>query len=76
MTTVTVPSNPLLTQPEAAAFLRANPRTLERWRMTGAGPPFVKIGRKVGYRLLDLEVWLEQQRRTHTGAPAAPSAGR
>ena len=64
-------SSPLLTPQEAAEFLRSKDRTLERWRSTGDGPPFVKVGRKVVYRLTDLNAWLEQQRRTHTGAPAA-----
>jgi hypothetical protein len=56
----------LLTQEEAAAFLRVNPRSLERWRAIGDGPTFVKLGRKVLYRLRDLETWIESQTRTRT----------
>ena len=26
-------------------------------------PPFIKLGRKIWYRLLDLEVWIEHNRR-------------
>lgn len=59
-------SSPLLTPEEAAEFLRTKPRTIERWRHAGGGPPFLKIGRRVCYRLSDLEGWLAQQRRAHT----------
>ncbi len=33
-------------------------RTLERWRSTGEGPPFIRLGRMVGYREPDVERWL------------------
>ena len=39
--------DPLYVTNEAAALLRSNPRTLERWRTTGEGPTFVKLGRRV-----------------------------
>ena len=33
-------------------------RTLQRWRVTGDGPPFVRLGaRRVAYRLSDAEAW-------------------
>jgi Helix-turn-helix domain len=40
----------LLTQREAATLLRLSERTLERLRVTGAGPVYVKAGRSVRYR--------------------------
>lgn len=46
-----------LTQSEAAELLRLSPRTLERHRVAGTGPMFVKAGRRVLYRQLDLEAW-------------------
>ncbi len=33
-------------------------RTLERWRSTGEGPPFIRLGRMVAYREADVERWL------------------
>jgi len=30
-------------------------RTLERWRWIGCGPNYTKIGRRVVYRLVDVE---------------------
>jgi hypothetical protein len=48
----------LLTQREAANVLRLSERTLERSRVTGFGPPFCKLGRRVLYRQDDLERWI------------------
>lgn len=48
-----------LTQEEAAELLRISPRTLERYRVAGSGPRFVKAGRRVLYRRGDLEAWTE-----------------
>jgi hypothetical protein len=48
----------LLTQREAAIALRLSERTLERSRVTGLGPPYVKAGRRVLYRSTDLDAWI------------------
>jgi hypothetical protein len=48
----------LLMQHEAAALLRLSERTLERFRVTGFGPPFIKAGRRVLYRPSDLDEWI------------------
>ena len=48
----------LLTQREAARVLRLSERTLERLRVTGSGPVYVKAGRSVRYREADLEAWI------------------
>jgi len=60
-------SSDLLTPEEAAELLRARSRTLERWRRTGTGPRFAKIGRGVVYPRADLES-VAAQTREHTGA--------
>ena len=49
----------LLTQSDAAKLLRLSERTLERLRVTGGGPKFVKAGRAVRYRECDLEAWID-----------------
>jgi hypothetical protein len=41
-------------------------RTLQRWRITGAGPNFVKVGHAVRYRQQDLEDWIARQCRSRT----------
>lgn len=46
-----------LNQVELAARLKISSRTLERWRWTGEGPAFLKIGGRVIYRLEDVEAY-------------------
>jgi predicted DNA-binding transcriptional regulator AlpA len=50
---------PLLNQREAAMSLRLSERTLERLRVAGGGPRFLKAGKAVRYREVDLERWIE-----------------
>jgi excisionase family DNA binding protein len=50
----------VLTQREAASLLRVSERTLERLRVTGHGPLYVKTGRLVRYRESDLHAWLDR----------------
>ena len=35
-------------------------RTLQRWRWKKKGPPYLKIGGRVAYRLSDIERWEEE----------------
>jgi len=48
----------LLTTEQAAWLLRISRKTLERMRVEGRGPKFVKIGRCVRYRQRDLLTWI------------------
>jgi predicted DNA-binding transcriptional regulator AlpA len=48
----------LLTQRDAALALSLSERTLERMRVQGFGPPFVRCGRSVRYRSSDLDQWI------------------
>ena len=45
----------LLTQREAALALRLSERTLERWRVQGIGPRFVRLNNSIRYRQQDLD---------------------
>ncbi len=45
---------PCLTQKELARRWTISHRTLERWRLTGQGPAFMKIGGRIIYRLEDV----------------------
>ena len=38
-------------------------RTLQRWRLEGVGPTYVKLGRLVRYRQSDLDAFLDQLTR-------------
>ncbi|MFU8778864.1 MAG: helix-turn-helix transcriptional regulator [Roseovarius sp.] len=51
-----------LNQARLANRWQISPRTLERWRWTGEGPAFLKIGGRVVYRLEDVEAY-ENSRR-------------
>lgn len=49
-----------LDEAAAARLLNVHRRTLQRWRASGDGPPFVRIGpRRVGYRLDAIAKWAE-----------------
>ncbi len=50
-----------MTTTEAAAYLRSTKATLETWRYTRTGPPYVKSGARVFYRQPDLDGWLAAQ---------------
>ncbi len=49
----------IVTEAEAARLLRLSVRTLQRLRIEGDGPPFVRLtsGRRLGYLRTDLETW-------------------
>ena len=51
---------------EASAFLGLSPRTLDRYRVTGEGPPFFKFGSRVRYLKGDVEAWAQSRRRRST----------
>jgi predicted DNA-binding transcriptional regulator AlpA len=52
-------------------------RTAQRWRVTGEGPPFVRIGpRRLLYRLADCEAWAAAQTYLHRAAELALTATR
>ena len=60
-------SNPkLLTEREAAEVLSLKPDTLRRWRWSGGGPPFRKLGRAVRYAMSDLAGFAESAKREST----------
>ena len=55
-------------QIELAARWNISHRTLERWRWTGEGPQYVKLGGRVVYRLEDVEAYeAEQVRQSNAG---------
>ena len=41
--------------PSAANHLGVRPRTMEKWRVIGGGPPFSKLGKAVVYDEADLD---------------------
>lgn len=47
--------------PAAAMYLALSKRTLEVYRRRGEGPPYARVGRRIIYRLPDLDKWVEQK---------------
>lgn len=56
----------LLGVPQAAQLTNVSKSYLDKLRVTGGGPAFYKIGRRVGYRVRDLEEWLDARRQFST----------
>lgn len=57
----------LLTPAQAAEILGVTHQTLAVWRSTGRyNLPFVKVGRRVMYRLTDIQGFIEERLRDHT----------
>jgi excisionase family DNA binding protein len=48
----------MLTVLEAADYLRLSTRTLERFRCSGLGPKYVKLGRYIRYQRDALDEWI------------------
>lgn len=46
---------------KAAEYLQLAQGTLERFRVQGDGPRFMKLGRAVRYRQADLDEWMESR---------------
>ena len=51
---------------EAAAHLGLSSRTLDRYRVSGDGPVFLKFGGRVRYLREDLDEWARCRRRRST----------
>jgi predicted DNA-binding transcriptional regulator AlpA len=53
---------------EAADLSGLSKSTLDKLRVFGGGPPYLKIGRRVVYDPADLVQWLASHRRESTSA--------
>ena len=57
----------ILRTPKAAEYLGISESWLEKKRLEGGGPPYIKLGhRAVGYDIDDLDRWLESRRVAST----------
>jgi Helix-turn-helix domain len=53
----------LLTPEQVAAWLQVRVELLYKWRYSRCGPPGLKIGRYLRYRVVDVAAWIEEQSR-------------
>jgi hypothetical protein len=58
-----------LDQTDLARRWHLSPRTLERWRWVGEGPPYLKVGGRVLYRLEDVEAFEEENLHSSSKTP-------
>lgn len=61
----------LMNEGRAAELLLLSVRTLQRWRVEGRGPRFVKLGKRVFYTRASLEKTAADAERQSTSEPAA-----
>jgi hypothetical protein len=64
--TPTVGVDQLLTERQAAVSLLVSIKTLQAWRVQGRNLPFVRIGRRVAYRVQDINDFIERNRFAST----------
>jgi hypothetical protein len=58
----------LVTAGEAAAYLRLSTSYVNKLRVEGGGPVFLKLSRAVRYRQADLEAWISSRQHSSTSA--------
>ncbi len=63
-----------LTTAEAAQRLGVSTSYLNKLRLTGGGPVFMKMGTKVVYSPSDLSAWAASRRRTSTSQTSQMAA--
>ncbi len=56
-----------LSTTQAADYLGFSRQFFEGARHKGSGPPYVKLARAVRYRRKDLDSWMADHMRNHTG---------
>ena len=66
---VTQSEEALLTETELSKRIRVAVATLRRWRWSGDGPPFVRVGRCVRYDPAHVRSWLEARTHSSTSDP-------
>ncbi|MHC2457683.1 putative DNA-binding transcriptional regulator AlpA [Rhizobium leguminosarum] len=60
----------MLRTEDAAAYTAVSASTLNKLRLTGGGPEYIKLGKSVVYDPADLDAWLSSKRRRSTSVAA------
>jgi excisionase family DNA binding protein len=61
---------------QAAKYIGVSKSTLDKLRVYGGGPVYLKLGKRVIYDRADLDRWLSEKRRASTSALANDNAPR
>lgn len=57
-----IPASNRLSNEAAATYIGIRPQTLSKWRCTSRFRiPYLRVGSRVFYRVVDLDAWLAQQ---------------
>ena len=64
------PPSPRMSVHDAAAYVGISASTLNKLRVFGGGPRYLKLGRRVAYDVRDLDTWLASKRRSSTSENA------
>lgn len=56
----------LLNEQEVEEIYGLNRRTLQRWRVSGVGPCFIRASRSIRYSVKDIEEFLSERKHTST----------
>jgi len=56
----------LMRRQQAASYIGVSTPTLDRWRTTGEGPAYLKVGATIVYDRVDCDAFLDKCRRTST----------
>jgi hypothetical protein len=51
---------------KAAVYCNISPSYLNKLRVVGTGPIFIRLGRRISYDTRDLDIWLNAGRRRST----------
>ena len=66
----------LLTERQAARSLLVSVKTLQAWRVQGRNVPFVRVGRRIAYRVHDINDFIEKNRFASTSEADVAQAKR
>lgn len=66
-----IEETPYVNQSAAADRLKLSASNLEKMRLSGKGPAYLKLGRRVVYAVKDLDAWAESKRCKSTSEYAA-----
>ena len=69
-----MPTNTFTTLKDQAKVHHSSTRTLERWRTTGTGPPYIKVGAKILYWPVGSEPYNEWARERTVRSTAEADA--
>lgn len=67
----------LLTTDDLSEMIGVETRTIERWRKSGDGPPFMLFGRTIRYHPARVQAWMaSREQGTPSASRGTPTRGR